>query len=81
MLSNRFYGPKDYAKAIGICTLNFPGMLASMESDTTSNKVIALMEYMGIVFNDAEMFKGTQHSSNKNCREITKTNDDMDSPM
>ena len=61
VLSNRFYGPKDYAKAIGICTLNFPGMLASTESDTTNNKVIALMEYMGIAFNDTEMFKDTQH--------------------
>jgi len=61
-LSNRFYGPKDYAKALGICTLNLPGMIASTESDTTNNKVIALMEYMGIVFNDNEMFKGTQHS-------------------
>ena len=61
-LSNRFYGPKDYAKALSICTLNLPGMLASTESDTTGNKVIALMEYMGIVFNDVEMFKGTQHS-------------------
>lgn len=61
-ISNRFYGPKDYAKALGICTLNLPGMLASTESETTTNKVIALMEYTGIVFNDEEMFKSTQRS-------------------
>lgn len=62
MMTNRFYGPKDYAKAIGICTWNFPGMLGSIGAESTSNKVIALMEYMGIAFSDEEMFKDTHKS-------------------
>lgn len=61
-MTNRFYGPKDYAKAIGICTWNFPGMLGSIGAESTSNKVIALMEYMGIAFSDEEMFKDTHKS-------------------
>lgn len=58
-LCNRFFGPKDYAKAIGECTFNLPGMLTSIGSNVTSNKIIAMMELFGIAINDQEVVSHT----------------------
>lgn len=61
-LSNRFFGPKDYSKAVRECTFNLPGMLSSIGSNITTNKVVALMELFGITVNDQEVVSHTNRN-------------------
>ena len=59
VISNRFFGTADYAKADFEISKNLGGMISNYGANKTTNRILCLLEHFGVVFSDNEKFKNT----------------------